>query len=58
MRRAASSGRERNKAALRLFHLLRKLDAAGLDYIVAEPVSEVGLGVAVMDRLRRAATAF
>lgn len=45
------------EAALRLFHLLRKLDAAGLDYIVAEPVSEVGLGVAVMDRLRRAATA-
>jgi len=44
------------EAALRLFHLLRKLDAAGLDVIVAEPVSEVGLGVAVMDRLRRAAT--
>ncbi len=43
------------EAALRLFHLLRKLDNTGLDYIVAEPVSEVGLGVAVMDRLRRAA---
>lgn len=43
------------EAALRLFHLLRKLDAAGLDFIVAEPVSEVGLGVAIMDRLRRAA---
>lgn len=44
------------EAALRLFHVLRKLDEAGLDFIVAEPVSEVGLGVAVMDRLRRAAT--
>ncbi|PAW60550.1 MAG: threonylcarbamoyl-AMP synthase [Verrucomicrobiia bacterium Tous-C3TDCM] len=44
------------EAALRLFHLLRKLDDAGLDFIVAEPVSEVGLGVAVMDRLRRAAS--
>jgi L-threonylcarbamoyladenylate synthase len=43
------------EAALRLFHLLRRLDNAGLDCIVAEPVSEVGLGVAVMDRLRRAA---
>jgi L-threonylcarbamoyladenylate synthase len=43
------------EAALRLFHLLRKLDEAELDYIVAEPVSEVGLGVAIMDRLRRAA---
>jgi L-threonylcarbamoyladenylate synthase len=43
------------EAALRLFHLLRKLDEAELDFIVAEPVSEVGLGVAIMDRLRRAA---
>lgn len=43
------------EAALRLFHLLRKLDQAGLDGIIAEPVSEVGLGVAIMDRLRRAA---
>lgn len=42
------------EAALRLFHVLRKLDDAGLDCIFAEPVSEVGLGVAVMDRLRRA----
>lgn len=43
------------EAALRLFFLLRKLDEANLDCIVAEPISEVGLGVAVMDRLRRAA---
>ena len=28
---------------------------AGVDEIIAEPVSEVGLGVAIMDRLRRAA---
>jgi hypothetical protein len=26
----------------------------GLDEIIAEPVSEIGLGVAIMDRLRRA----
>ncbi len=42
------------EAAIRLFFLLRKLDEAGLDFIVAEPVSETGLGVAIMDRLRRA----
>ncbi len=42
------------EAAVRLFFLLRKLDEAGLDAIVAEPVSETGLGVAIMDRLRRA----
>jgi len=43
------------EAALRLFFLLRELDKSGVDYIVAEPVSEKGLGVAIMDRLRRAA---
>ena len=44
------------EAAVRLFYLLRKLDEAGLDAIVAEPVGETGLGVAIMDRLRRAAS--
>jgi L-threonylcarbamoyladenylate synthase len=33
---------------------MRLLDEAGLDEIIAEPVSETGLGVAIMDRLRRA----
>jgi L-threonylcarbamoyladenylate synthase len=42
------------EAAIRLFHVMRVLDEAGLDAIVAEPVSETGLGVAIMDRLRRA----
>ena len=39
---------------MRLFFVMRTLDEAGLDAIVAEPVSETGLGVAIMDRLRRA----
>ncbi len=43
------------EAAIRLFHVMRKMDETGLDFIVCEPVSEVGLGVAIMDRLRRAA---
>jgi len=43
------------EAAVRLFHVMRVLDAAGLDAIVAEPVAETGLGQAIMDRLRRAA---
>lgn len=42
------------EAAIRLFFVMRQLDEAGLDAIVAEPVSETGLGVAIMDRLRRA----
>ncbi len=43
------------EAAIRLFYAMRLLDEAGLDAIVAEPVSETGLGVAIMDRLRHAA---
>ena len=40
-----------------LFSALRALDRLGLDVIVVEGVQEQGLGVAVMDRLRRAASA-
>jgi L-threonylcarbamoyladenylate synthase len=43
-------------AAANLFAALRRLDAAQLDLIVAEPCSEEGLGPAILDRLRRAAT--
>jgi len=46
------------EAATHLFAALRRLDEAGLDGIVAEPVPEIGLGVAIMDRLRKAAHAF
>jgi len=41
-------------AAANLFAALRRLDAAGLDLILAEPCDEAGLGHAIMDRLRRA----
>ena len=43
------------EAATNLFAALRRLDAAGLDLIVAESFPEVGLGRAINDRLRRAA---
>jgi L-threonylcarbamoyladenylate synthase len=43
------------EAAVRLFFVMRQLDAAGVDEIICEPVAERGLGVAIMDRLRRAA---
>jgi len=42
-------------AAARLFAALRRLDALSLDLILAEPCPERGLGLAIMDRLRRAA---
>ena len=43
------------EAATTLFAKLRRLDEAGLDLILAEGVPEHGLGVAIMDRLRKAA---
>ncbi|HAF69782.1 MAG: Sua5/YciO/YrdC/YwlC family protein [Acetothermia bacterium 64_32] len=43
------------EAAANFFAALHRLDAAELSAIVAEPVPEEGLGVAIMDRLRRAA---
>ena len=43
------------EGAVRLFYCLRKLDSAGVDVIVSESVSVTGIGVAMMDRLRRAA---
>ena len=42
--------------ARHLFATLRRMDSLGLDRIYAEPCQEEGLGVAIMDRLRRCAT--
>lgn len=42
-------------AAANFFAALRRLDAAGVFLIIAEPVPEEGLGRALNDRLRRAA---
>lgn len=49
---ARSDARE---AAANLFAALRRLDALGLDRLVAEPWDEHGLGRAILDRLRRCA---
>lgn len=43
------------EAAVRFFHCLRQLDELGVDEIIAEPVPERGMGMAIMERLRRAA---
>jgi len=45
------------EAAANLFACLHRLDGRGLDLILAEPVPETGLGLAIMDRLRKAAAA-
>jgi L-threonylcarbamoyladenylate synthase len=43
------------EAAARLFAAMRRLDALGLDLIVAEPPLPAGLGAAILDRLQKAA---
>ena len=43
------------EAAAHLFAAMRRLDAQGLDLIVAEPPPAHGLGVAILDRLRKSA---
>jgi L-threonylcarbamoyladenylate synthase len=45
------------EAAVRFFYVLRELDKLGVDEIIAEPMFEHGMGVAMMDRLRRASAA-
>jgi L-threonylcarbamoyladenylate synthase len=42
------------EAAANLFAAIRRLDTLNLDLILAERVPEIGLGRAIMDRLRRA----
>jgi len=43
------------EAAANLFSSLHRLDTAGVDIIYAEAIPEIGLGKAIMDRLRKAA---
>ncbi len=41
--------------ARQLYRLLREFDQEGVDTIIVEGVEERGIGVAIMDRLHRAA---
>ncbi len=52
--RLLSEREDLREAAARLFETLHELDELGLDRIDVEPVPDRGLGVAIMDRLRRA----
>ena len=54
--RQLSSKQNLREAAANLFRYLRELDQLNLDLIVAEQLPEEGLGAAINDRLRRAAT--
>ncbi|CAK0744537.1 Threonylcarbamoyl-AMP synthase [Azospirillaceae bacterium] len=50
-----SSGGDLHEAAANLFAMLRALDVPGRASIAVVPIPEVGLGLAINDRLRRAA---
>ena len=50
-----SSSGNLKEAAANLFGALRRLDSLSLDRIIARPITEQGLGLAIMDRLRRCA---
>jgi len=43
-----------NSAAANLFKLFREFDSEEMDIIIAEGISTEGLGLAVMNRLRKA----
>ena len=49
-----SPGGDLREAAANLFIALHRLDKLNLEVIIAEPVQETGLGLAIMDRLRKA----
>ncbi len=46
---------ELSEAAANLFGMMREADQSGADLIIAEEISETGLGRAIADRLKRAA---
>ena len=54
-RDAESLGHTAQDAAQRLFYLLRDMDTRGISRIYAETLPETGLGLAVMNRMARAA---
>ena len=55
--RQLSNRGDLREAAARLFETLHELDGLGLERIDVEPLPELGLGIAIMDRLRRASRA-
>lgn len=54
--RSAGTRRDSGTIAATLFKLLREFDTSGVDVIIAEGIPATGLGFAVMNRLRKAAS--
>lgn len=47
---------EQEHVAMKLYRVLREMDQRKMDLILAEETAETGLGLAIMNRLRKAAT--
>jgi L-threonylcarbamoyladenylate synthase len=50
-----SENADLKQAAVNLFGALHRLEDADIEYIIADPVPEQGIGIAIMDRLNKAA---
>jgi L-threonylcarbamoyladenylate synthase len=49
-----SESRDLKEAAVNLFSAMHRMDESDVEYIVAEPVPEQGVGIAIMNRLKKA----
>jgi L-threonylcarbamoyladenylate synthase len=50
-----SADKRLEEAAINLFSALHNMEASDVEYIIADPIPEEGIGIAIMDRLRKAA---
>lgn len=50
-----SDNQSLKECAVNLFYGMHFLEESDVEFIVAEPVPEIGIGIAIMDRLRKAA---
>lgn len=53
-----SASADLNEAATHFFSAMHRLEEADIEFIVAESVPETGIGIAIMDRLRKASYRF
>ncbi|MFW6351246.1 MAG: L-threonylcarbamoyladenylate synthase [Bacteroidota bacterium] len=50
-----SKTKQMQEAAINLFNALHNMETSEVEFIVADPVPEEGIGIAIMDRLKKAA---
>lgn len=50
-----SPGKHLKEAAINLFSALHNMEASDVEFIIADSIPETGIGIAIMDRLKKAA---